>query len=69
MKYSNIEGEEAFFELLKQKEGRFKYIPGLPPEEMNADKLGDFMSLLIEGLRRIDEEDRQFLCTVIPTLI
>ncbi len=69
VKYSNIEGEEAFFELLKQKEGRFKYIPGLPPEEMNADKLGDFMSLLIEGLRRIDEDDRQFLCTVIPTLI
>ncbi len=69
VKYCEKEGEEAFFELLKQKTGRFKYSPGLSPEEMRASELGDFMGLLIEGLRRIDEEDREFLRTVIPTLI
>lgn len=67
--YDRSEGETAFFELLKQKEGRFNYSPGLSPEEMNAPEIGDFMGLLIEGLRKIDEENRRFLRTVIPTLI
>ncbi|OQX07750.1 MAG: hypothetical protein BWK80_49085 [Desulfobacteraceae bacterium IS3] len=67
--YNNTKGEEAFFELLKQKEGRFNYVPGLSHEEMNAPEMGEFMGLLIEGLRRIDEENRRFLRTVIPTLM
>ncbi|MDM8550995.1 cyclic nucleotide-binding domain-containing protein [Desulfobacterales bacterium HSG2] len=66
VKYSEKEGEEAFFELLKQRKGRFKYMSGLSPEEMRASELGDFMGLLIEGLKRIDEEDKHFLRTVIP---
>ncbi|MCP4105793.1 MAG: cyclic nucleotide-binding domain-containing protein [Desulfobacteraceae bacterium] len=69
VRYSEKKGEEAFFELLKEKEGRFKFIPGLPPEELDSPEVGDFMYLLIEGLRRIDEDDRKFLRTVIPTLI
>ncbi len=69
VKYSKKKGEEAFFELLKEKEGRFKFTPGLPPEELDSPEVGDFMYLLIEGLRRIDEDDRNFLRTVIPTLI
>ena len=69
VKYSGKEGEEAFFELLKQRKGRFQYLSGLSPEEMRASEIGDFMGLLIEGLRRIDEEDRSFLRTVIPTLM
>lgn len=69
VKYNDKEGEEAFFELLKQRKGRFHYISGLSPEEMRASEMGDFMGLLIEGLRRIDEEDRSFLRTVIPTLV
>lgn len=66
---SELEGEEAFFELLKIRKGRFQYLPGLSPQEMKASEIGDFMYLLIEGLRRIDEDDRQFLRTVIPTLV
>ncbi|MDM8526519.1 cyclic nucleotide-binding domain-containing protein, partial [Desulfococcaceae bacterium HSG8] len=71
VKYSDMEGKEAFFELLKQREGRFKYIPGLSPEEMKASEIGDFMHLLIEGLKKIgiDKANRKFLRTVIPTLI
>lgn len=69
VRYSTMSGKEAFFELLKQKEGRFKYLSGLSPEDMEASELGDFMQLLIEGLTRIDEDDRQFLRTVVPTLI
>ncbi len=68
VRYDGKEGEEAFFELLKLKRGRFKFIPGLSPEEMKAEEVGDFMHLLMEGLRRIDEDDRRFIRTVIPSL-
>ncbi|MDM8525708.1 cyclic nucleotide-binding domain-containing protein [Desulfococcaceae bacterium HSG8] len=68
VKYDGKEGDEAFFELLKLKRGRFKFIPGLSPEEMKASEVGDFMHLLMEGLRRIDEDDRRFIRTVIPIL-
>ncbi len=67
-RYRNKEGQEAFFELLKIKEGRFKFIPGLSPEEMEAPEVGDFMHLLMEGLRKIDEDDKNFLRTMIPNL-
>lgn len=68
VKYDGKEGQDAFFELLKLKRGRFKFIPGLSPEEMKAEEVGDFMHLLMEGLRRIDEDDRRFIRTMIPTL-
>jgi CRP-like cAMP-binding protein len=55
-KYDKLEGINAFFELLKQEDGRFKFLPGLPPEDMNIPELGDFMWLLMEGLNKIDEE-------------
>ncbi len=69
VEYGNKKGEEAFFELLKLKRGRFKYFPGLSPEKMQASEIGDFMFLIIEGLRRIEQDDREFLRTVIPTLV
>lgn len=69
VEYGDKRGEEAFFELLKLKEGRFKYLPGLSPEKMAASEIGDFMYLVIEGLRRIEQDDRDFLRTVIPTLL
>lgn len=55
-KYNLKEGREAFFEILKEKEGRFKFTPYLPPDKMDAPEIGDFMWLLMEGLRRKDEE-------------
>ncbi|MCP4366885.1 MAG: cyclic nucleotide-binding domain-containing protein [Deltaproteobacteria bacterium] len=57
--YDNIKGKEAFFEILKEKKGRFKFVPGLPSDEMKAPVLGYFMGLLIDGLRRIDEESKE----------
>ncbi len=57
--YSNKEGKDAFYETLKEKQGRFKFIPGLPKEEKNLDELGDFMWLLMEGMRKIDEEEEE----------
>ncbi len=54
-RYNGKSGVDAFYEILGAHEGRFKFRPGLPPEEMDADSLGDFMKILMEGVRRIDE--------------
>ncbi len=53
--YGDLEGPEAFYEVLKSTEGRFKFKPILPEADMAARPLADFMSLLMEGVRRMDE--------------
>ncbi len=56
-KYLNKEDKDAFFELLKEKDGRFKFIPGLSSDLMGAAEIGHFMCLLMEGLSKMDEEE------------
>ncbi len=57
--YGEKKGREAFFEILREEEGRFKFIPGIPEEELGISDLGDFMWLLMEGLNKIDEEGEE----------
>ena len=57
--FGEKEGVEAFFDLLKEKEGRFKFLPGLSDAEMKLPRIGDFMWLLMEGMRKIDESNRR----------
>jgi predicted Zn finger-like uncharacterized protein len=66
--FDGLEGPEAFYQLLRVKRGRFNFRPGLPLEQMQAEGMGEFMQLLMEGLRRIDEDERHFLRTVFPAL-
>jgi CRP/FNR family transcriptional regulator, cyclic AMP receptor protein len=54
--YNGLTGEDAFFEIIRQKRGNFKFKPGLSPSEMNAPVIGDFMYLLMEGMNRVDQE-------------
>ncbi|MCP4348951.1 MAG: cyclic nucleotide-binding domain-containing protein [Desulfobacterales bacterium] len=54
--YDGKKDREAFFEVLKEKEGRFKFTPGLSDGQAELGELGDFMWLLMEGLNRIDEK-------------
>jgi len=54
-RYGEKEDQEAFFALLKEKAGRFKFTPGLSSEEMISSDIGDFMWLLMEGLNKLDE--------------
>ncbi|MDR2549891.1 MAG: cyclic nucleotide-binding domain-containing protein [Desulfobulbus sp.] len=54
--YAGNKGETAFFDVLREKSGRFKFTPGLPPEDFDAPEIGYFMKLLMEGLQRADEE-------------
>ncbi len=50
-------GKEAFYEILQEKEGRFKFVGELTPEQENAEELGNFMWLLMEGARHQDEAE------------
>jgi len=59
VRFGEMEGAEAFFELLREKEGRFKFLPGLSDTEMKLPRIGDFMWLLMEGMRKIDESNRR----------
>jgi CRP-like cAMP-binding protein len=53
--YDGKSGVDAFFAILGETRGRFSYQPDLTPEEAKAPELGEFMWLLMEGVRRIDE--------------
>ncbi|QTA78366.1 Cyclic nucleotide-binding domain-containing protein, DUF4388 [Desulfonema limicola] len=54
--YKELHEKDAFFAILQEKDGRFKFSPGLPDQDLKADIMGDFMWLLMEGVRRIDEQ-------------
>jgi uncharacterized protein YjbI with pentapeptide repeats len=55
--YNGKSGIEAFNQLLREKEGRFKFTPGLSKADMELNPLGDFMWLLMEGMRTVDESE------------
>ncbi|MGX9726942.1 MAG: cyclic nucleotide-binding domain-containing protein [Candidatus Electronema sp. VV] len=54
--YAGQKGKEAFFRILREKKGRFKFNPGLPKEDFDAPEIGYFMKLLMEGLQQLDED-------------
>ncbi|HID03341.1 MAG TPA: DUF4388 domain-containing protein [Desulfobacterales bacterium] len=53
--YGQATNQTAIFDMLQEKEGRYKFTTGLTPEEMKAVEIGDFMMLLMEGIKRVDE--------------
>ncbi|HIP83840.1 MAG TPA: DUF4388 domain-containing protein [Desulfocapsa sulfexigens] len=53
--YRDKSNQAAIFDMLKEKEGRYTFTTGLSPEEMKAAEIGDFMKLLMEGIKRVDE--------------
>ncbi len=55
--YGGIKGETAFYEVLREKSGRFKFTPGLPPEDLDIPEIGYFMKLLMQGLQKVDEKN------------
>lgn len=54
--YNDQKNENAIFSILAEKVGVYRFISGLSPQEMRAAEIGDFMSLLMEGVKRVDEE-------------
>ncbi len=57
-RYGAFSGKEAFFRLLDKGEGSFAYSAGLSQEEESLPAIGAFMSLIMEGIRRIDEQEK-----------
>lgn len=55
--YAGLKGKHAFFKILREKKGRFKFNPGLPSDDFDAPEIGYFMKLLMEGLQHMDELD------------
>jgi len=53
--YGSKKGKTAFYDILKEKKGSFKFTPGLPPEDFEAAEIGYFMKLLMVGLQKTDE--------------
>ncbi len=54
--YNNEAGKEAFFQVLAKSEGDFTYTSGISKEAEEVQPIGGFMGLVMEGIRRVDEE-------------
>ncbi len=54
--YNEKEGKEAFYNILAMARGRFKFIQGLTVSEKKMDVIGGFMAMLMEGMKRIDDQ-------------
>lgn len=54
-KYDKFVGDSAFYEILKEDTGRFRFTPGIPQEDFEIPEIGFFMKLLMEGMRQLDE--------------
>ena len=54
--YNDKSGKDAVFEILREKKGTFKFNPISPEKIEEEEEIGDFLWLLMEGLRRIDED-------------
>ena len=57
--YNDATNQAAIFDMLKEKEGRYTFTTGLSPDEMKAAEIGDFMMLLMEGIKRVDESNEE----------
>jgi len=55
--FGDLDDKEALFSVLAKSQGTFTYTSGLSNEDMKLSVIGGFMGLIMEGLRRIDEED------------
>jgi CRP/FNR family transcriptional regulator, cyclic AMP receptor protein len=53
--YADKHNQDAIFSILAEKEGVYRFTVGLSPQEMKAAEIGDFMMLLMEGVKRVDE--------------
>ncbi len=54
-RYQGLTNEEAIFAMLQEHDGRYRFTSGLTPQDMKAAEIGDFMKLLMEGIKRVDD--------------
>jgi len=56
-RFEELDNQEAIYAMLAEREGYFRFVPGLPESMMKSREIGDFMMILMEGLRRLDEDE------------
>ncbi len=56
-RYGELDNQEAIYLMTGETRGHFRFIPGLPSALMKAREIGDFMMILMEGLKRLDEAE------------
>jgi len=54
-RYGEQEDKAAIFRILGEGRGKFTFLTGIPPSLREVDEIGDFMMILMEGLKRLDE--------------
>lgn len=53
--YAGKSGQDAVFAILAENDGVYNFTNGLPSQMMKESAIGDFMMLLMEGVKRSDE--------------
>jgi CRP-like cAMP-binding protein len=53
--FGDLTGNEAFYRMLSNETGRFRFLPGLTREESSREVVGSFMGLLMEGMKYLDD--------------
>lgn len=54
--YSGLAGEPAVIAIVKNRTGKFKFNPGLPEESGDLKAIGNFMAILMNALKEMDED-------------
>lgn len=54
-KFEEKENKEAIFALLGEHQGRFSFVAGIPASLRDVEGIGDFMMILMEGIKQLDE--------------
>ena len=54
--YGGLTNTEAVYQVISEKSGWYRFTVGLPAADGQAAEVGDFMMLLMEGVKRADEE-------------
>ena len=55
--YLELTAKEAFWAILRETKGSFRFTSSLSLEDMSARPIGNFLGLLMEGMRLLDEEN------------
>ncbi len=56
-RYEDLDNREAIYAMLAEKSGYFRFFAILPEFMDKSEEVGDFMMILMEGLKRMDEVD------------
>lgn len=56
VQYKDLEGKRALCEALREKDGRFKFVPNLPEDLKEASVMGPMMEILLDTSRMLDEQ-------------